>query len=274
VFCREFLMLALWFFSLSLAAQSFRSPAQSAYLLSVTGFPQAPSPLSVSSSPSLIPGTASFMAGVYAENQYGISGLNALQAGLTVARKHQGGGMLLTYLGNTGYHELSIGLHYGRSLGKINIGLGFRYHQFSSPGLQTNGALAYTISSSWKFTENISGAITLTNPFVPGTKPQASIAPLYALSFGFGISEQVFVESRIIKEEGRNLQPSIGMHYRVQEKFSFYAGCWPFYFRPFLGLGWHRQGMCIQVTVNYHPSLGASPGLLAMYASAPQSRDR
>ncbi|HTE08021.1 MAG TPA: hypothetical protein VK628_04625, partial [Flavitalea sp.] len=106
VFCREFLLIVLWFSSLSLAAQSFRSPAQSAYLLSVTGFPRAPNPLSASSSPSLIPGTASFMAGVYAENQYGIPGLNTLQAGLTIAREHQGGGMLFTYFGNTGYHEL------------------------------------------------------------------------------------------------------------------------------------------------------------------------
>ncbi len=210
------------------------------------------------------------MAGVYAENLYGISGLSALQAGLTIARKHQGGGMCFTYFGNSSYHELAIGLHYGRSLGNINIGMGFRYHRFSSPGLQVNAALAYTVSSSWKFSENIYGAISLTNPFVPGTKPEASIASLYALSFGFGISEQVFVESRIIKEDSRSLQPSIGMHYRVQEKFNFYAGCWPFYFRPFLGLGWNWWGLNLQITVNYHPSLGASPGLLAIYTSTAQ----
>jgi hypothetical protein len=274
MFCKWFLFVVWVCWSPGLAAQYYRSPGQSPYLLSAAGFPAAPNPLSVSSTPALLPGTPAFMAGIYAENLYGIAGLNTLQAAFTIGRPRQGGGMQVSYLGMSVYHELSFGLHYGKSLGKLNLGMGFRYYHFSARGLNGNSALAYTISSSWKLSENISGAISLTNPFVPGIKPEASIAPQYALSFGFSISDQVFVESRIIKEEARNLQSSVGLRYRPDKKLNIYIGCWPFYFRPFLSLGWNKWGMCVQVAVSYHPSLGASPGLLMIYDSQPQSSDQ
>jgi hypothetical protein len=264
----------LWFWTalfinIEAFGQHYRYPLRSAFLSASAGFPSNATAIVIAENPSL----AAFSKGLsvcgYAENVYGIRNLNFVKLAANYGTGRSGGGIILSHLGNINYREVIIGCHYAKSLGAASLGAGFRYNYFHTAGAERESCLDYTISVSGKLSERFFTALSLTNPWLVKVTEKTTIAPCYALSFGYIASESVFAETRFIKEEGRDFQASIALHFQFAGKWIFHTGCWPTTFRPFIGIELRQSKLRVLVNVSYHPALGASPGLLVNYEPFP-----
>ena len=73
-------------------------------------------------------------AGVYAENRYGLKELNKyVLTGICEMNGKSGMGMVISYEGDMDYSHLKMGLAYGKSLGKVAVGVRFNYNMVRIP---------------------------------------------------------------------------------------------------------------------------------------------
>jgi hypothetical protein len=260
-------------FRLPLSAQYYRYPLRSAFLSASAGFGKTANAIVMADNPSLVATTDKLSLCAFAENEYGVKGLNLFRIAASLGSKRSGAGMILSRFGNRSYREITAAVYYGKSLGPLSTGLTFRYNNFSIAGLRPEHCAEYTLSLNWCFTPRLFAAMNFTNPYILRFAASAYIAPYYAVSFGYEASESVFAEARFVKETGRDFQACIALHFRFADKWIFHTGCWPLNFRPFVALEWQQSLFRLLIDVSYHPSLGASPGLLIHYEKINQHSD-
>jgi hypothetical protein len=195
-------------------------------------------------------------AAVYAENRYGLKELNKyVLTGICGMNGIGGMGMVIAYEGDGDYNHSQIGIAYGKSLGRVAIGVRSSYNMVQMAGYGNVGAISVELGSIWKITEKFFSGIQVFNP--RGEK----LPSQYSIGAGYEISEQLFMYANIIKEENKVMNVQAGLQYVVVKALYASLGINSATASPCILVGWQWKTMRICLAGSMHPQLGATTGL-------------
>lgn len=193
-----------------------------------------------------------------------VAELNLFVFSAALFREKSAAGISLHYFGDPIYNEMQIGIHYGKSLGKITIGAGISYNILSVRGGEKISAVNINISSKWKLTETIYAGMIIGNPHLPKIKNNSK-ASYYKTGFGYQPSSEVYTGFEFFKEENRNLEVIACIQYHFAEQFFARAGFISGSNMPFFGGGWKWKDIKVELIIGQHYALGVSPAILFNY---------
>lgn len=211
--------------------------------------------------------------GVFGESRFILKETSVYTLATAVPTRLGNIGVQINYAGFKNFRENKIGLAYARKLGKlVDVGVQFNYYGYSIPGYGKASAINFEIGAMFHLTDKLNAGIHVYNP-VGGkfgktstalSPDEEKLASSYKAGLGYDVSDKFFISSEIIKEEGKAVNIVAGLQYQFAKQFfakggfisesgSAYAGA---------GVGW--KNLRLDISSNYHPQLGFSPGILLM----------
>lgn len=178
-------------------------------------------------------------------------------------------GVNASYSGNKNFNESQVGLAYARSLGtKADVGLQFNYYGYRIPGYSSASAVTGEIGIILHLLPQLNTGLHVYNPVkVPlGKNGDEALATIYTFGIGYDVSENVFIGSTIIKEEGRNVGVNAGVQYQFMKRFFARAGIVSGTKSFYAGAGVLWNDLRLDVSTGYHQQLGFSAGISAIYS--------
>ncbi len=142
-----------------LLSQTIHSSLHVPWLSSAQFGPEFANALSFCDNPSVFPTSKGFCAGIYSEKKFMVEDLKLLACSAALFRENSAVGISPHYFGDPVYNEMQLGIHYGKSLGKVTLGAGISYNILTAQGFDKISALNINISSTWKLSENIYAGI-------------------------------------------------------------------------------------------------------------------
>lgn len=203
--------------------------------------------------------------GVYGERRFLLAenSLYALAAAIPTSLGNFG--LQVNYSGFRNFTENKIGLAYGRSLGsKLDMGIQFNYYGYRIPAYGSASTINFEAGIIIHFSQKLSGGIHIYNPVAGklGKSGDEKLAAAYKLGIGYDASDNFYVSAEIIKEEDKPVNVTGGIQYHFKKQFFVRAGFVSETTSGFGGIGIAWKNLRLDVSANYHPQLGFSPGLL------------
>jgi hypothetical protein len=226
--------------------------------------------LSVTSNQGAIPAVKQISAGIYAERRFLLKELSLYTA--VVCMPFQFGGIAASakYFGYKEYNETQLSIGYGKSLGKIGIGIQFNYHSVAAGVYGKKSSLNFEVGAIMHITEQVFAGFHIFNP--AGSKfGNEKIASVYSGGLGYQASEKVFASAEFIKEEDRPVNVNAGLQYALEKKLFARVGLYTGTANLYFGIGFKWSSYRIDVTASYHPQLGFTPGLMLVFERTPPS---
>lgn len=208
-------------------------------------------------------------AAVYGERRFLLSELNNYTAAIGLKTSSGNFGLKAGYFGFSDYNETQLGLAYGRKLGsKVDVGAQFNYNGIRIGGIYGSAsAISFEVGAIMHITEKLHAGIHVNNPVGGkfGKDQQEKLASVYAFGVGYDASEKFFFSAEIEKEEDRPVNVNAGMQYKFIPQLMARVGMSSATSTAWIGVGFSLKSFRIDITTNYHPQLGISPGLLLLY---------
>lgn len=247
------------------AAQPVRPAGKLPHLEAARYMVEAANPFSRLTQPATLPGTRGWQAGGYAENRFGLPGLNACKLAVFFSTPDSGAGAALSYFGNFRYQETSATLAYGRSLGKLRLGWLGRLYQFRTAGYARRLVVDIGLASRWTLSDRLAAGLLFLNPAAVRLNGGDRGPGLQRMGLGWAASEQVYLGIDLIKEENRPLQAFILLQYQFTDGLTASTGVYSEEGQFSLGIEWQRNGIRAGLSFGYHPFLGLSPAAYTLY---------
>ena len=203
--------------------------------------------------------------GVYGERRFMLTENSVYAVAAAIPTSLGNIGIQLNYAGFKNFNENKIGLAYARSLGaKVDIGVQFNYYGYRIPSYGNASTINFELGAIVHFTDKLSGGIHIYNPVAGklGKSGDEKLAAVYKLGAGYDASESFYVSAEIIKEEDKPVNVTGGIQYRFKKQFFVRAGFISETSGGFAGAGLSWKNLRLDISANYHPQLGFSPGLL------------
>jgi hypothetical protein len=204
-------------------------------------------------------------AGVYAEKRFLLSETNMYSAIFVFPTSNGNFGVQTDYFGFKNYNESQIGLAYAKSLGsKLDVGIKFNCYNFSIPSYSNSSTVDFEIGAIAHLSEKLNIGIHAYNP-VGGKLSKTDnekLSSIYKFGIGYEASDNFFVSTEIVKEEDQAVNINAGFQYNFLKQFFVRAGTSTESTNTFAGAGIAWKDLRLDVTANYHPQLGFTPGLL------------
>lgn len=245
-------------------AQSRRSWINIDYLWVGEYHPEVVTPFSFAGNPAAIANTKGFSASGFAEKRYMLEGLDLFAAAAAYVLDKSAAAVSLKYFGNTDYNEMNIAAHYGRSFGKIGIGISFCYDALSINPVEKQSAITVGVSSVWKLSENCYAAVQAKDISLLKQKSTGK-ASHYRFGFGYRVAPKINTGIEFFKEELRPPQFILNIQYRFEEKYFARIGFISGAPELFAGAGWLHRNIKIEIIARQHSQLGITPGILLTY---------
>jgi hypothetical protein len=182
-------------------------------------------------------------------------------------------GFQINYAGYKNFRENKMGLAYARKLGKrVDLGVQFNYYTYNIPVYGKASTLHVEMGTMLHLTDKLHAGIHVYNPVGgkigkrsagPGNGEE-KLASAYKAGLGYDASEQFFISTEIIKEEGKAVNVVAGVQYRFANQFYARAGIMSESGNGYAGAGIHWKNVRLDITSGYHPQLGFSPGILLL----------
>jgi hypothetical protein len=208
-------------------------------------------------------------AGVYGERRFLLSELNNYTAAIGLPTSSGNFGLKANYYGFTDYNETQLGLAYARKLGKkVDVGAQFNYHGISiAAGYGNSSAISFELGTVLHISDRLHAGLHAANPVGGkfGKNEEEELSAVYTLGLGYEASEKFFVSAEIQKEEDRPVNVNAGLQYKFIPQLLVRAGMSSATSSGWLGVGLKIKTFRIDVTANYHPQLGITPGLLLLF---------
>lgn len=208
-------------------------------------------------------------AAVYGERRFMLSELNSYTAAIGLPTRSGNFGLKANYFGFSDYNETQLGLAYARKLGnKVDVGAQFNYNGISiSSGYGNSSAVSFEIGTVLHISERLHAGIHANNPAGGkfGKNGGEELSSVYTLGMGYDASEKFYVSAEIVKEEDRPVNVNAGLQYKFIPQLMARAGMSSGTSSAWLGLGLTIRSFRLDVTTNYHPQLGVTPGLLLLF---------
>lgn len=208
-------------------------------------------------------------AAVYGERRFLLSELNNYTTAIGLRTKSGNFGIKAGYFGFSDYNETQLGLAYGRQLGsKVDVGAQFNYNGIRIGGIYGSAStISFEVGAILHLSEKLHTGIHANNPVGGkfGKDQQEKLASVYSFGVGYDASEKFFISAEIEKEEDQPVNVNAGMQYRFIPQLMARIGMSSATSTAWIGLGLTLKSFRIDVTTNYHPQLGITPGLLLLF---------
>lgn len=260
-----FLCVLMCFISGISFSQSLRYPLSMPYTSLGAYSRQQADVFSFTNNQASIAGIKTAAVGVYGERRFLLNETSLYALAVAVPTSLGNIGLQLNYSGFTNFNEHKIGLAYGRSLGSaIDVGIQFNYYGYRIPAYGNASTMNFEAGAIIHFSDKLSGGLHIYNPVAAelGKNSDEKLAAAYKLGLGYDASENFYVSAEIVKEEDKPVNVVAGVQYRFQKQFFARAGFVSETSAGFAGVGIAWNGLRIDVSANYHPQLGFSPGML------------
>ncbi len=204
--------------------------------------------------------------GVFGERRFLLSENSLYGLAAAIPTSMGNFGVQVNYSGFKNFNENKIGLAYARKLGQaIDLGIQFNYYGYRVPQYGNASSLNFEIGAILHITDKLNAGIHVYNPV--GGKlgkgdDEEKLASAYKLGLGYDASENFYVSADIIKEEDKPINVIGGLQYHFAKQFFARAGFVSETGSGFAGLGLGWKNLRLDVSGNYHPQLGFSPGIL------------
>jgi hypothetical protein len=217
--------------------------------------------------PALLAGHKIFAAGLYSEQKYLLPELTSFHSAIILPVVYGAFMGAVEYAGSGYHHATSFDLGYGRTLGKLDVGAGFRYFRESFSNYQEISAISLQLACTGSIGNNIRFGFSGQHLFSAQTENAIRERWPFYLTAGLGwdASSQLHLKTEIVKPEEEPVDLSVAFHYQPDTRLVFRMG-----FRStgpcfFGGAGFLIKSLRFDVTVSSHPYLGISPGLMLTY---------
>lgn len=207
---------------------------------------------------------------MYGERRFMLADLTSYQLAFALPTSSGNFGLQANYFGTASYNQSKIGLAYARTLGKIDVGAQFNYHQLKIAEYGNASAINFEAGAILHVSEQLQTGVHIYNPtrVSIGKNGEEKLPFIYSLGLGYDASEKFFIGSEIEKAEDQPVNVNAGLQYSFDEKLFARAGISSATSLFYLGAGFLWNGFRIDVTASVHPSLGITPGLLLIYNGA------
>ena len=249
------------------SGQSVRYPVASRYAGMGAYSLNFVDPLSVLSNPAALANIQSVSAGICGEQRFLLEELGLYSVSLCIPVSFGGVGFSTQYFGYEEFNETQIGLSYGKSLGKIDIGIQINLHTMKISGYGNDMLVNFEAGAIFHINEQLYAGFHVYNPSGSkfGKDHTEKLSSAYSSGFGYEPSEKVFVSAQIIKEEDKPLTINAGMQYVFEKKFFARLGLYTETTNLYFGIGLKWNVFRVDVTASYHPQLGFTPGVLLIF---------
>lgn len=203
--------------------------------------------------------------GVYGERRFMLTENSVYALAAAIPTSLGNIGIQMNYAGFKNFNESKIGIAYGRSLGKkVDIGVQFNYYGYRIPAYGNASNINFEIGAILHLTDKLNAGLHIYNPVGGklGKSGDEKLAAAYKLGAGYDASESFYVSAEIIKEEDKPVNVTGGVQYRFNNQFFVRAGFVSETASGFGGVGVAWKSLRLDISANYHPQLGFSPGLL------------
>ena len=208
-------------------------------------------------------------AGVYGERKFLVSELNNYTAAAGLTTSSGNFGINLNYSGFADYNEAQAGLAYGRKLGnKVDIGAQINYTSISiAAGYGNTSAISFELGAILHVTDKLNTGIYSRNPVGGkfGKNQPEKLSSVYGFGIGYEASEKFFISAEIEKEEEQPVNVNAGFQYKFIQQLLVRAGISSATSTAWLGVGLQLKSFRLDVTTNFHPQLGITPGVLLLF---------
>lgn len=204
-------------------------------------------------------------AGLFGERRYMLNELKNLTALVGLTTTSGNFGINANYMGSAEYNESKIGLAYGRSLGaQVNIGAQFNYNALQIAGYGDASTVSFELGTILHLSDKLSAGLHINNPVGGkfGKNEQEKLPGIYSFGFGYDASEIFYAGAQIVKEENQPVAVIAGVQYKPVSQLLIRTGISSGTSLFWVGIGFSYQSIRFDVTSNWHPQLGISPGLL------------
>ena len=247
--------------------QSLHLPLSAPYTRIGSYHPSTANALSVRGNQASLAAIDSFSAGVYGERKFLLSQLNLYALAICIPVFNGAIGFSTDYFGYKDYNETQIGIGYGKSLGRVALGI-----RFSMYSLRIGG---YGKSTTWNVEAglimHVSGplsvGISVLNPtrnYINRARTEKLPAAICA-GFGYQASELLLLQGEIVKEENKPVIMHAAFQYHYAKKLFLRVGTHGVLANIYLGTGLHRHGFRLDIMCSYHSRLGFTPGTLLLF---------
>ncbi len=202
--------------------------------------------------------------GIYGERRFLLADNSAYALAAAFPSRLGNFAVKFNYAGFTNFNENALGLAYARSLGKkVDIGVQFNYYGYRVPSYSNASALNFEIGAILHLTQKINAGFHVYNPVGGklGKSGDEKLASVYKFGLGYDASENFFISIETIKEEDESLNVTGGVQYQFQKQFFARVGFVSETGSAFGGVGLSWKSIRLDISANYHPQLGFSPGL-------------
>lgn len=203
--------------------------------------------------------------GVYGERRFLLADNNAYSVAAAFPTAMGNFGVKMNYAGFSNFNENAIGLAYGRSLGsKLDLGIQFNYYGYRIPTYGNASAINFELGAILRLSAKLNAGFHVYNPVGGklGKTEEEKLASVYKFGLGYDASDNFYVSTEIIKEEDKPVNVTGGVQYQFKKQFFARVGFISETGSAFGGAGWSWKNLRVDVTGNYHPQLGFTPGLL------------
>jgi hypothetical protein len=217
--------------------------------------------------PAMITFSKGFETGLFCEKKYMLEDVDLVVFSACASFGNNGFALLAKHFGNNDFYERIAGLNYGKSLGRLNIGMMVQYVNVKAGNGHNEAMIQAGFSSILKISHTHFAGIKIINPRIFGINPNKTIhaASSVYLGFGWQASELVYVGIESIKEEDRPPAFIFSLQYQFHQKLSAGFNWSTPGNLPFLSAGWKLKNVKIEAGCSYHMYLGPSPSITLMF---------
>ncbi len=177
--------------------------------------------------------------------------------------------------GSRQFNQSQVALAYGKSLGRIRLGVRFNYSLISIAGYGSSSTISMELGSIWKLTEKFFTGIQISNPAGGkfGNDGGEKLPSVYTIGAGYECSGQVYISAAIIKEENKPINLRAGIHYIISGQLLTWLGLNSSTASPAFALGWQWKDFRVMVTGSWHRQLGISSGLGLLFGCKSREKE-
>lgn len=229
---------------------------------------------SFASNPACLAGIKTFTSGLLAERKWMLKELDNFALSVDFPVLNSGLGVALEQSGDAAYSEQTMGLAYGKNLGRLQIGIRFTYLHDRPAGYKEIDFGSSGIGILFHVSENLISGCELSLPvFSNSGKPNPEKAPqFFRMGFGYEPGPGLFMAVQVEKISGIPLNVIPYVEYRYEEQFIFCFGINSLGGVPYFKTGWKKSRLSVQLYTLFTPLLGFSSGLVLLWEAKTGNR--
>ena len=245
-------------------SQSFRQPLTTIYTGLTAYSTQQGDALSYLNNQAALARVKNITAGVYGERRFLLAATSLYAAAVAVPTSNGNFGVAVHYSGFKNFNESQAGLAYARGLGKkLDVGIQFNYYSYRVPSYLSSGTVTVEIGTVIHLTDKLNLGLHVYNPVGSKfSKTDERLTSAVTVGAGYDVSDHFFIATEIVKEENFPVNINTGVQYQFMKQFFARVGIATATSAGYAGFGIGWNNFRLDITGNYHPQLGLSPGLL------------